>query len=365
MSAAVAEGLLARETRAREGLPERALDWTERDVAAWADGVLGAVQSTPPGSDVGVDTAGSKLLVHAVNGECLLEVPTVFAEVGINKIGHLYSLKKARERLIAEERTALGLARAPSAPQLLPPIVSPAAKPAPPQPSPRTLRSSSATRLWHEAARHAETEDEPDSVFANVIRRMSVGIVKKSIQPKPAKKAYKRELPATRRDGNLDGDLGASGDEAGLPIVSSGSKPSSRAASSKGARRIHPFDGIEEGPSSEHAKTGEAADEDLESFLFQGNLSEDAARGRLRQAQSAGVLVIAVELVCSLSGTTSMWPHLAACIPCMFVIQQTITGVYATCFIAAIAGVAMEMSANDCEDGEGRGRGGATQYRGG
>ena len=75
--------------------------------------------------------------------------------------------------------------------------------------------------------------------------------------------------------------------------------------------------------------------------------------------------MIAVELVCSLSGTTSMWPHLAACIPCMFVIQQTITGVYATCFIAAIAGVAMEMSANDCEDGEGRGRGGATQYRGG
>ena len=44
----------------------------------------------------------------------------------------------------------------------------------------------------------------------------------------------------------------------------------------------------------------------------------------------------------SLSGTTSIWPHMSATIPGVLFIQQGITSIYSTCFMAAVAAVAVQ-----------------------
>jgi hypothetical protein len=70
------------------------------------------------------------------------------------------------------------------------------------------------------------------------------------------------------------------------------------------------------------------------------NLSDKAAKARMKQAKSIGMVVVVVEAVVSLSGTLSLWPHLVAILPGSMAIQQYITGLLRTCVIAASAGVA-------------------------
>ena len=41
-----------------------------------------------------------------------------------------------------------------------------------------------------------------------------------------------------------------------------------------------------------------------------------------------------------MTGSVSIWPHLAAIVPAVLAFQQAITAVYRTCFIAAIGGTA-------------------------
>ena len=72
------------------------------------------------------------------------------------------------------------------------------------------------------------------------------------------------------------------------------------------------------------------------------NLSKDAANARINQAKVMGGAVVAVELVCSLAGTVTVWPHLVAALPGALAIQQGITGAFETCFITAVAAVAVE-----------------------
>lgn len=76
------------EDEARVGLPNDALDWTDREVAAWARAL-------------GCDAAAEALLAHGVNGECLVEHgPDVFRAVGVCTVGHLFRLERARAGLI-------------------------------------------------------------------------------------------------------------------------------------------------------------------------------------------------------------------------------------------------------------------------
>ncbi len=72
------------------------------------------------------------------------------------------------------------------------------------------------------------------------------------------------------------------------------------------------------------------------------NLSKDAASARINQAKVLGGTVVAVELVCSLAGTVTVWPHLIAALPGALAVQQGITGAFETCFITAVAAVAVE-----------------------
>lgn len=72
------------------------------------------------------------------------------------------------------------------------------------------------------------------------------------------------------------------------------------------------------------------------------NLTKDAANARINQAKLLGGTVVAVELVCSLAGTVTVWPHLVAVLPGALAVQQGITGAFETCFITAIAAVAVE-----------------------
>ena len=72
------------------------------------------------------------------------------------------------------------------------------------------------------------------------------------------------------------------------------------------------------------------------------NLTRDAAHARINQAKLLGGSVVAVELVCSLAGTVTVWPHLVAALPGALAVQQGITGAFETCFVAAVAAVAVE-----------------------
>ena len=72
------------------------------------------------------------------------------------------------------------------------------------------------------------------------------------------------------------------------------------------------------------------------------NLTKDAANARVNQAKIMGGAVVAVELVCSLAGTVTVWPHLVAVLPGALAVQQGITGAFETCFITAVAAVAVE-----------------------
>ena len=83
-----------REQAARAGLATRVHDWNARDVAAWAN----VITET--------DTVGDKLLAQGVNGECMLYVESIFKDVGITEVGHLFALKKALERLPVDDIAA-------------------------------------------------------------------------------------------------------------------------------------------------------------------------------------------------------------------------------------------------------------------
>ena len=72
------------------------------------------------------------------------------------------------------------------------------------------------------------------------------------------------------------------------------------------------------------------------------NLTRDSAHARINQAKILGGSVVAVELVCSLAGTVTVWPHLVAALPGALAVQQGITGAFETCFVAAVAAVAVE-----------------------
>ena len=80
--------------------------------------------------------------------------------------------------------------------------------------------------------------------------------------------------------------------------------------------------------------------------LFNGNLSKEAKQARYNQASVFGGMVVAVELVCSLSGTTSIWPHMVAVLPGTLFVQQAVTAYFNTCFTAA-----MQASAVKQDDG--------------
>lgn len=88
---------------------------------------------------------------------------------------------------------------------------------------------------------------------------------------------------------------------------------------------------------------GPTEEEDLllneRQYQFKSNLSEKAAKGRLKQAKFLGLVVFGVEGVISMTGSLSLWPHLVSLIPGFIAVQRLVESSMETCVMAAFAGV--------------------------
>ena len=237
------------------GKPDDVLDWSVDDVRRWAE-------------SLGCHAAALKLAEEGVHGEALVELRDVFEQAGVQGVGHLFTLRRARKSLLSAAQLAKEFAV---------------------EKSQRMLAARAAR------ANQLESRGEPDV-------------------PEEA-------------DGLVGGAIASFSERLSRSILRSTASSKAAKTFKAGSTKVHPDEPPPPPPPPPKV-------------IFDGNLTDQSVANRKKQAQLLGSLVLTIELLASVTGSVSIWPHLAAIVPAVLAFQQAITAVYRTCFIAAIGGTA-------------------------
>lgn len=333
-----------------QGLPADPLDWEVLEVGQWADNLLtknnnnlksdgkhdrtsiiqydSNLKGNAQGEDTTPTTAGNLLRTHGVTGECLIEVSSVFDDVGITKVGEMFTLKRARVTLIQE---IIDLHGAQS--DLVKRILVKAR-----EYQPTSRFDLSMDKQNSNGGKHGWSTIR-DSIFEGRNETPMITRSASSMQKNDNDNSNSNPEDAPLFSGLMK-KVGLS---VSKNIATTAARRSSKVVplsdlTAEDYSRKSEQDDHKQQPMSTAVKS----DMSIDKFVFTGNLSKEAAHARMQQAKVFGLVLIGVELIVTLSGTTSIWPHMSAAIPGVLFIQQGVTSIYSTCFMTAVAAVAVE-----------------------